>query len=75
MAVDGKKTVNNTDNGSKGKFFREVKAEIKRITWPSKKDIKKATIAVASFCLLYIVFIGGVDLIFKNLFEFMFKIK
>ena len=29
------------------KFFREVKAEVKRITWPSKDDTKKALIAVA----------------------------
>ena len=27
------------------KFFKEVKAEVKRITWPSKDDIKKAIIS------------------------------
>ena len=33
--------------GGLSKFFREVKAEVKRITWPSKEDTKKALIAVA----------------------------
>ena len=35
-------------------FFREVKAEVKRITWPSKDETKKALIAVIVFALIYI---------------------
>jgi preprotein translocase subunit SecE len=54
-------------------FFKDLKAEAKRITWPSKKDIKKATIAVASFSLLYVVFVGFLDFGFKNLYEIIFK--
>ncbi|WP_040209987.1 preprotein translocase subunit SecE [Clostridium polynesiense] len=57
------------------KFFREVKAEVKRITWPSKNEIKKASTAVVAFCLFYIVVIGGMDYIFKNLFDVIFKLK
>ena len=56
------------------KFLKEVKAEIKRITWPYKKDVKKASIAVATFCLIYILFIGGVDIVFKNLFDLIAKL-
>lgn len=56
-------------------FFREVKAEVKRITWPSKNEIKKASTAVVAFCLFYLVVVGGMDYIFKNLFAAMFKIK
>jgi preprotein translocase subunit SecE len=54
-------------------FFKELKAEAKRITWSSKKDIKKATIAVASFSLLYIVFVGFLDYGFNNLYKVIFK--
>ena len=32
------------------KFFKEMKAEVKRITWPSKDDTKKALIAVGVIC-------------------------
>lgn len=56
------------------KFLKEVKAEIKRITWPDKKDVKKASIAVATFCLFYILFIGGADIVFKNLFDLIAKL-
>ena len=55
------------------KFFRELKAEAKRITWPSKKDIKKATIAVASFSFIFVVFVGLLDYGYNNLYKLIFK--
>ena len=77
MAV--KENVNLTkktpSNGGLFKFFREVKAEVKRITWPSKNETKKALIAVAVFVLIYVVIIGGFDYIFQNLFEVILKLK
>lgn len=57
------------------KFFREVKAEVKRITWPSKEDTKKNILAVLLFTAIFIIVVGGMDLIFKNLFEFVFGLK
>lgn len=56
-------------------FFREVKAEVKRITWPSKDETKKALIAVSIFTLIYIVLVGGLDSIFDNLFKIILKLK
>ena len=56
-------------------FFREVKAEVKRITWPSKDETKKALIAVVIFTLIYIVLVGGLDFIFNNLFKIILKLK
>nr|WP_246503572.1 preprotein translocase subunit SecE [Clostridium polyendosporum] len=57
------------------KFFREVKAEVKRITWPSKQELKKAFLAVLVFALIYVVLVGGLDFIFKNLFDLIFKLN
>ncbi|MDV4152643.1 preprotein translocase subunit SecE [Clostridium sp. AL.422] len=57
------------------KFFRELKAEVKRITWPSKNETKKALIAVGVVVLIYIVLVGGLDYIFQNLFGFFLKLK
>lgn len=75
MAV--KENVNLTkktpEKGGLLKFFREVKAEVKRITWPSKSDTKKAIIAVGVVILLYIILVCGLDYIFQNLFEFIFN--
>lgn len=68
-------TKSSPNRGGILKFFREVKAEVKRITWPSKNDTKKALIAVGVVVLIYIVLVGGLDYIFQNLFEFIFKLK
>ena len=56
------------------KFFRELKAEVKRITWPSVNDTKKALIAVGVVVLIYIILVGGLDYIFTNLFKWIFKL-
>ena len=61
-------------NGLVG-FFREVKAEVKRITWPSKDETKKAFVAVIVFTLMYTILVGGLDFIFKSLFEMILKLK
>ena len=62
-------------NGGIIKFFKDIKGEVKRITWPSKNETKKALIAVAVFVLIYVVIIGGFDYIFQNLFEVILKLK
>ncbi len=55
------------------KFFKELKAEVKRITWASKENVKKATITVLIFCLIYVVVVGLLDVGFNNLFNVIFK--
>lgn len=64
-----------SNKGGKSNFFRDVKAEFKRITWPSKEETKKALIAVLGFALIYIILVGGLDYIFQNLFEVVLKLK
>jgi preprotein translocase subunit SecE len=76
MAVDGKvKVTEGTNKKGLGQVFRGLKAEISRITWPSKKDIKKAAIAVGIFCVIYIIYVGLLDVAFKNLFDLIFRVK
>ncbi len=74
MAVAGNVKVKEKSN-QKGivKFFNELKAEAKRITWPSKQDVKKATFAVTSFCFIFVVLIGLLDYGFQNLYKLIFK--
>jgi len=69
------KTEKTIKNNSFFGFFREVKAEVKRITWPSKDETKKAFIAVIVFTLMYTILVGGLDFIFKSLFEMILKLK
>ena len=74
MAVNGNVKVKEKSN-QKGivKFFKELKAEAKRITWPSKKDIKKATIAVVSFSFTLCNLCRFLDYGFNNLYKLIFK--
>ena len=75
MADNSKVKSNTAKKGGIFKFFREVKAEVKRITWPSKDETKKAFVAVVIFALIYIVLVSGLDFIFSNLFEMILKLK
>ena len=74
MAVTGNvKAKKNLDQKGIVKFFRELKAEAKRITWSSKQDVKKATLAVATFSFLFVIFVGLLDYGFNNLYKLIFK--
>lgn len=50
MAAAGEGMVKKT-----GKFLREVRSELKKVTWPTKKDLTTYTIVV----LLSVVLVGG----------------
>jgi preprotein translocase subunit SecE len=76
MAVDGNvKIASKTEKKDRLSIFRELKAEVKRITWPTKKDVKKAGIAAAILCAIYVAYVSGVDFLFQNLFQLIFKTK
>jgi preprotein translocase subunit SecE len=55
--------------------FRGLKAELKRVTWPTKKDIVKATKTVFAICAIYLVYLVIVDSGFQYLFNLILGIK
>lgn len=62
--------------GKSGKisdFLNGIKAEFKKIVWPSKDDIVKQTIAVISSSIVLGVIISILDFIFKVLLNFVIK--
>jgi len=55
-------------------FFREVGMEIKKITWPTRKEAIKYTFTVIVFTLIVALFLGLFDFGFQQLLEkFVFK--
>ena len=74
-AKNNAKTEKTIKNNGLFSFFREVKSEVKRITWPSKNETKKAFIAVIVFTLMYTILVGGLDSIFQSLFNMILKLK
>ncbi len=49
------------------KFLKEVQLEMKKVTWPSKKEAIDYTLIVIILSLITIVFLGGFDFIFREL--------
>jgi len=47
-------------------FFREVRAELKKVTWPERKMLKATTVVVVIFIFIMALYIGIVDLIFSK---------
>lgn len=75
MAVNSTKLEKSGSKGGLSKAIHGLKLELKRITWPSKKETKKALIAVAVVTVVYVIMVGGFDYIFQNLFEAILKLK
>ena len=46
------------------KFIREVRSEMKSVTWPSKDDLKEGTTVVIIMSAIVAVFLSLVDFIF-----------
>ena len=42
-------------------MLKGIKAELKKVTWPSKKDIIKYSIATLVFCIILMLFFQLLD--------------
>jgi preprotein translocase subunit SecE len=45
-------------------FLKEVKVELKKVNWPTRKQTIKYTLIVIGVSLAVAVFLGGLDFIF-----------
>jgi preprotein translocase SecE subunit len=51
------------------KFFKNSWAELKLVTWPSRKEAAKLTSAVFVFAIIFAIFIQLIDMVFNKLFK------
>jgi preprotein translocase subunit SecE len=57
---------------SKGvQFLKEVKVELKRISWPSREETVKATGVVLITVIIFSLFLGIVDLGLQKIITFI----
>lgn len=49
------------------KFLREVRAELRKVVWPNREELKANTIAVIVLVVLVAVAVGIVDLTFGEI--------
>ena len=48
-------------------FFKEVRTELYKVVWPSKKQVLKLTLIVISVSVAVGAFIGGLDYVFTKI--------
>ena len=48
-------------------FFKEVKAEIKKVNWPTRKETIRYTLIVIGASIVVAIFLGGIDFIITAL--------
>lgn len=54
-------------------FIKEAIAELKKVIWPSRKELKNSTIAVVFTIIIASVFIGLIDLVFTKILTLFMK--
>jgi len=54
-------------------FFREVVAELKKVTWPTREETIKLTAVVIAISVIVGAFIGGLDSMFLKITTLLFK--
>lgn len=51
------------------KFIKEVRTELKRVTWPTRQQTIKYTLIVIGLSLGVAAFLGGLDFLFTYLLD------
>ena len=49
-----------------GRFFKDVKVELKKVTWPTKKQAVKNTVVVLIFLIVIGLFVFLIDTLFHG---------
>jgi len=50
-------------------FLKQVKAELKKVEWPNKKEVVKMTMIVIGVSISIGLYISGLDFMFTKLME------
>ena len=53
-------------------FFSETKTELKKVTWPSRDELKQSTRVVIIATFLVTIFIGVVDQVLSRIIKLVF---
>ncbi|UCH83984.1 MAG: preprotein translocase subunit SecE [Candidatus Latescibacterota bacterium] len=54
-------------------YLAETRIELKKVTWPTKDELKEATRVVVVASILLTIFIGIIDQILSNIIKFVFR--
>ncbi|MGI5848747.1 MAG: preprotein translocase subunit SecE [Christensenellales bacterium] len=63
------KKANKKKRKSPARFFKDIVSELKKVTWPTSKDLVKYTGAVLAFIIITAIIVGLMDLGLSSLFN------
>ena len=55
------------------KYFKETRAELRKVTWPSREEAVNLTAIVVAVTTAMAVFLGVVDYLFSKLFSLIIR--
>jgi preprotein translocase subunit SecE len=59
--------------GSMRTFLSEVRNELKRVTWPSRKEVYATTVVVILTSIFFGVYLFAVDIVFGKIVQWIFS--
>jgi preprotein translocase SecE subunit len=62
-------------NEIKKRIGEDIFEELKKVTWPSRRDIIKLSSVVIIISIVVAAYVGALDVIFAKLLEFLTKVK
>ena len=54
-------------------FLAEVRGELKKVTWPSRKEVYSTTLVVVATSIFFGFYLWGLDLVFSRALSLVFK--
>jgi preprotein translocase subunit SecE len=52
-------------------YVRGSLEELTKVTWPTKNQAVRSTIIVLVFCLIIAIFLGAVDFLFNEIYNYL----
>lgn len=57
-----------------GRYFRDMRGEVKKVVWPSKKQVINNTVIVIVMVIISSLLIGGFDAILSQVVNLLFNV-
>lgn len=66
---DNMSTTTQAKKSSKGTGLREIRSELKRVTWPTRAELINYTGIVVATCIFFAITMGLVDAVFHYILK------
>ena len=54
-------------------FLTEVRSELKKVTWPSRQEVRSTTLVVIATSIFFGFYLWGLDLVFSRILSLVLK--